>query len=138
MGIPQFPPRFDTSLVKPFYEGLAEGELRMPACPECGKLHWYPPEVLPCHPERKAEWRSVSPEGKVYTFTTVTRSLLPGDDNATAPYEVVLVEPDALPGAKIVGLFVGGTQPSCGQRVRLSPVDTGGDVSLPGFQPAAD
>ncbi|MBW8812656.1 MAG: OB-fold domain-containing protein [Caulobacterales bacterium] len=136
MGAPDYPPRFDEDLVRPFYDGLAAGELRLPHCARCGTVHWYPPEVLPCHPDAAPEWRTVSGEGVVYSFTTIVRSLLPGDDNTTTPYEVVLVEPDAAPGSRIVALLCDGDgrSPACGLRVQLSPVRAG-DHFLPGFRP---
>ena len=137
MGIPAYPPQFDTDLVRPFYDGLAAGELRMPACPQCGAVYWYPPEVMPCHPEAHPQWRAISPQGVVYSFTTVTRSLLPDDDNSQVPYQIVLVEPDDAPDGRVVGLYLGaeGDVPACGQRVTLQPAPAG-DVTLPGFAPA--
>lgn len=136
MGAPVFPPRFDEDLVRPFYDGLAAGELRLPHCGHCGRVHWYPPEVLPCHPDSEPEWRAIPGDGTVYAFTTVVRSLLPGDDNTTTPYDIILVEPDGAPGARIVGLLreADGHPPACGQRVRLSPLQVGGHI-LPAFAP---
>jgi len=137
MGIPACPPRFDSDRMRPYYEGLASGELRLTACSECGRWHWYPPEIPPCHPDAEIEWRRVSPEGEVYTHTVVHRSLLPGDHAADTPYTVLLVESEDVPGARIPGLLVGadGREPSCGMRVRLAPTRVG-DYVLAGFRPA--
>ena len=136
MGIPVFAPRFETDQMRPFYEGLAKGELWMTACSECGKWYWYPPEVSPCHPDAHIEWRPVSPVGEVYTFTTIHRSLLPGDHKADAPYTIVMVESETVPGARIPSLLVNseGREPACGMRVRLSPVQAG-DWTLAAFEP---
>ena len=101
MGVPNFPPRLDTDLCKPFYEGLAAGELRITACPECGTFYWYPPEVLPCHPESHAVWKPLSGEGTIYSFTTVERSLLPGADPASVPHTILLVEPAEAPQTRM-------------------------------------
>jgi uncharacterized protein len=137
MGVPVFPPRFDTDHMKPFYAALAEGELRLTACAACGRWCWYPPEISPCHPEAGLEWRAVSGKGRVHTFTTVERSLLPGDHRAETPYTVLLVESDDVPGARIPSLFVnaGDREAECGLRVRLSPLRVG-DYVLPAFEPA--
>lgn len=139
MGIPVFPPRFDSDLLKPFYEGLANGELRLSACAECGQIHWYPPEVMPCHPDADMTWKTVSPLGTVYTFTTIERSLLPGDHRGEVPFTVVLVASDDAPDARVPGLFVGaaGQAAECGMRVRLRPVQAG-EHTLPGFEPVSD
>lgn len=140
MRIPIFPPRFNTDHVRPFYQGLAEGELRLTACAGCGRWCWYPPEVSPCHPDAGLEWRAVSPLARVYTYTTVERCLLPGDHSAETPFTVVLVEPDDVPGARIPSLFVPSllvgsvVEPECGMRVKLAPVRAG-DHSLPAFEP---
>lgn len=136
MNIPHFPPRFDSDLVRPFYDGLAQGELRISACSQCGLFHWYPPEVPPCHPEASLVWSPVSSEGTVYSFTTITRSLLPGGAGANTPYTIVLVDPDDVPGTRIPALFVApeGQQPACNMRVTLNPVKSE-DIVLAGYRP---
>lgn len=136
MGVPVFPPRLATDHLKPFYEALEAGELRLTACSGCGRWLWYPPDVSPCHPDAGTEWRAASPRGEVYTFTTIARSLLPGDHAAETPYTVVLVEPEDAPGARVVSLFLGGPgeEPECGMRVELAPVRVG-DHTVAAFRP---
>jgi uncharacterized OB-fold protein len=138
MGIPIVPPRFDTDHMRPFYEGLAANELRLTACAACGRILWYPPEVAPCHPDAAIGWRRVSALGRVHMFSTVHRSLLPGDNRAAVPYTVALIEPDDAPGARVPGLLVelGDVAPACDMRVRLHPV-AAGDFTIAGFVPAA-
>jgi uncharacterized protein len=137
MGVPIFPPRFETDLLKPFYEGLATGELRLTANARTGEWVWYPQEVVPGQPDDRLEWRTVSPEGTIYAFTRVERSLLPGDHAAETPFTVVLFESDDAPGARVPGLFVAadGVEPACGMRVRLHPVRAG-EIMIAGFEPA--
>lgn len=134
MGIPDCAPRFDIDLCRPFYDGLAADELHITACPECGTFYWYPPEVLPCHPEAHAEWKQVASTGQVYSFTTVERSLLPGADGSSVPHTIVLVEPDDAPGVRVIGLLTGDMEPACGLRVTLTPLPVG-DHIVPGFAP---
>lgn len=137
MGIPYFEPRFDTPLLRPFYDALGRGELHLPACSRCARWYWYPTEIAPCHPSAGLEWRPVSSMGTIYTFTTVQRCLLPGDHKKETPYTVLLTEPDDVPGARIPSLWMGKPErePVCGMRVKLSPVAVG-DYTLPGFRPA--
>lgn len=139
MGIPLFSPSFATDLLKPFYAGLAQDELRLSACAQCGRIHWYPPEVMPCHPEAELTWKTVSPRGAIYSFTEVERSLLPGDHRAEVPFTVVLVASDDAPDARIPALFIAGAgiRPACGMRVRLRRLDVG-DYTLPAFEPIGD
>jgi uncharacterized OB-fold protein len=136
MGVPIFPPRFETDLLKPFYEGLAAGELRLTANARTGEWVWYPQEPIPGRPGGALEWRRVSSEGTIYAFTRVERSLLPGDHKAEVPFTVILFESDDAPGVRVPGLFVApeGREPACGMRVRLSPVRAG-EFLVAGFEP---
>ena len=137
MRVPLFPPRFETELLKPFYEGLALGELRLTANARTGEWVWYPHDPVPGGPGDALEWRTVSPLGTIYAFTRVERSLLPGDHKAEVPFTVVLFESDDAPGARVPGLFVApeGTEPACGLRVRLRAVQAG-EFMVAGFAPA--
>jgi uncharacterized OB-fold protein len=136
MGVPIYPPALESDLLKPFYEGLAQGELRLTANARTGDWVWYPQAVIPGCPDDHLEWRTVSPEGSIYAFTRIERSLLPGDHRGETPFTVVLFESDDARGARIPGLFVApaGTEPVCGMRARLHPVEAG-EVCVAGFEP---
>jgi uncharacterized OB-fold protein len=137
MGIPIYPVHLEDPMLQGFYDGLAAGELRITADTETGEWRWYPPEVVPGRPDATLEWRTVSPTGSAYTFTTVTRSLLPGDHRAEVPFTVVLFEPDDAPGIRVPGVLVDDADviPACGMRLRLKPVQAGDHV-IAGFAPA--
>ena len=36
MSLPDHSPRFDTDIVRPFWEALDRGEFQLPACSVCG------------------------------------------------------------------------------------------------------
>ncbi|MBP6111395.1 MAG: OB-fold domain-containing protein [Sphingobium sp.] len=137
MGIPNYPIHLDDPQLQGFYDGLAAGELRLTADPDTGEWVWYPPEVVPGKPDTRLEWRAVSPEGSAYTFTTVMRSLLPGDHKDEVPFTVVLFESDDAPGCRVPGVLVEaeGVEPRCGMRLRFRPVLVG-DHIIAGFRPA--
>lgn len=137
MGVPIFAPHVEDYL-RPYYDGLAAGELRLSADPDTGAWLWYPPEVIPGKPGKALVWRTVPGEGVVHSFTTIVRSLLPGDHSAEVPFTVVLVEIDAAPGVRVPGLYVdaGEASAACGQRVTLKPVKAG-DWTVAGFTPIA-
>ncbi|BAV63667.1 Zn-ribbon domain-containing OB-fold protein [Sphingobium cloacae] len=137
MGIPIYSPTIEEPLMQGYYDGLEAGELRITANAETGEWIWYPPEVVPGRPDAVLAWRKVSPEGRAYTFTTVTRSLLPGDHKAEVPFTVVLFEPDDAPGVRVPGILVDadGVEPRCEMRLRFSPVQAG-DHKIAGFAPA--
>lgn len=137
MGIPNFPVHLEDPLLQGFYDGLAAGELRLTADVGTGEWVWYPPEVVPGRPAATLEWRTVSPLGRAYSFTTVIRSLLPGDHKAEVPFTVVLFESDDAPGCRVPGVLVDadGVEPRCGMRLRFKPVQAG-DQLIAGFAPA--
>jgi uncharacterized OB-fold protein len=136
MGIPIYPLELDDPLFQGFYDGLQAGELRITADAETGEWHWYPPEVVPGKPDATLEWRTVGPDGSAYSFTTVVRSLLPGDHKSEVPFTVVLFEPDGAPGVRVPGVLVDadGIEPACGMRLRLCPLQAG-DHWIAGFAP---
>ena len=123
MGFPHAPPVLDSPVVAPFWEALDRGELRLPACSECGRWQWYPGEAVVCHPGAPLDWREVAGTGRLYTFTTVERAFLPGgaDD---VPFVVGLVELDGVVGPRLVTVLEveGGGEPAVGDRVHLHPV----------------
>ncbi len=136
MHTPDFAPRFDTDLVKPYWDALERGELHLPACSECGSWQWYPFEFVKCHPDATHDWKAVSTEGTVFTFTEVGRNFLP---NATAdddPYVSALVEPDGLTGIRIPTVLINlqGKTPAIGMRVRLAPLPRLG-YTAPAYEP---
>lgn len=137
MGIPNYPIHLEDPQLQGFFDGLAAGELRLTFDNETQKFVWYPPEVVTGRPDAKLEWRKVSPEGSAYTFTTVIRSLLPGDHKDEPPYTVVLFESDEAPGCRVPGVLINdeGVNPQCGMRLRFSPISVGGHF-IAGFEPA--
>lgn len=83
-----------TPLSAPFWEGTAQGELRLQQCLDCGAWRWTP-QILcrACHSERFAWW-AASGCGRLYSFTVVHRPPMPG---FAAPYAVGVVALDEGP-----------------------------------------
>jgi uncharacterized protein len=135
-GLPEFPPRFDTPLVRPYWEALARGELALPACSICGAWQWYPFEFVKCHADAVHVWRTVPGTGTVFTFATAHRGFLPNADPAAKPYVSALVELDDVPGPRIPAYLVnlGDREPSIGMRVRLAP-QRRSTYTAPAFEP---
>jgi len=124
MSLPDFPPRFDTDMVRPYYEALARGEFALPACSVCGAWQWYPFEFVKCHAKAQLEWRPVTRRGTVFSYTIVHRGFLPNAERGAEPYVAALVELDGVDGVRIPSLLVnlGERTPEIGMRVRLSPL----------------
>lgn len=137
MGIPNYAVHLDNPVMQGFYDGLAVGELRLSTDPESGAWLWYPPEVIPGRPDSTVGWKKAAHSGAAYSFTTITRSLLPGDHSAEVPFTVVLFEPDDAPGVRVPGVLVeaDGVEPACGMRLEFVALSVG-DHHIAGFRPA--
>jgi uncharacterized protein len=138
MALPHIAPRFDSPIVRPFWEALANGELRLPACSVCGAWQWYPYEFVKCHDDAHHEWKVMPQTATLFSFTVVRRSLMPDGDQGVVPYVAALVEPDGAPGVRLATVLtnLGGREPNIGMRVRLA-VTPAGDYSIPAFEPCA-
>ena len=136
MSLPDHPPRFDTDIVRPFWESLARGGFQLPACSVCGAWQWYPYDFVRCHGEARLEWRPAPRAGTVFTWTRVLRSFLPDAKPDDAPYVAALVELDDAPGVRLATCLVnlGDREPRIGMRVRLSPVKRS-TYTAPAFEP---
>jgi len=89
----------------PFWEGTRAGELRIPRCPETGRLFFPPRAVSPFAPHREPEWATVSGRGVIWSFVVPHPPLLPWYAER-APYAVVAVALDEEPTVRLVGSLV--------------------------------
>ena len=72
-----------------FQRALAEGEILLPKCDDCGAYHFFPRVLCPhCH-GAAISWKQATGKGRVYTTTVVRRSPDRGGD-----YNVCMVELD--------------------------------------------
>ncbi len=70
-----------------FQRALAEGEILLPKCDDCGAYHFFPRVLCPhCH-GAAISWKQATGKGRVYTTTVVRRSADRGGD-----YNVCMVE----------------------------------------------
>jgi len=114
----------------PFWEGIADGVLRVQRCGACGRHVFYPRAVCPYCDASELDWVDASGRGQVHSFTVVHRA--PPDYRDEVPYVVALVELDE--GVRMMTRIVG-VEPA-GVRVDL-PVEVAiqGDPLLPYFRP---
>jgi uncharacterized OB-fold protein len=90
-----------------FWEGCAQGELRVQRCDECGRRRFPPRPMCPACQSFRMTWEAVSGAGRVWSHVVAHPPLLPpyGDH---APYNVVVVALDEDPGLRMVGNLVDG------------------------------
>ncbi len=136
LNLPDYPPRFDTDIVRPYWAALERGELNLPACSVCGEFQWYPFGFIRCHPQGSLEWKPVPNRGTVFTFTRVHRGFLPNASATAPPYIAALVELDGIAGVRIPTVIINSEPqgPWIGMRVRLNPQKRS-TYTLPAFEP---
>jgi uncharacterized OB-fold protein len=88
-----------------FWEGVAEGQLRLQACGACGRLRHPPRPMCPwCH-STKRHYRAVSGRGVIWSLVVSHPPLLPAYADV-APYHVVVVSLEEDPSLRLVGNVV--------------------------------
>lgn len=127
------PPIDDSA--RPFFEGARAGELRIPRCPETGRLFFPPRTASPFAPDRAHDWATVTPRGTVWSFVVAHPPLLPAYAEQ-APYLVVAVALDEAPGVRLIGNLVRGAGGGIGE-VAPAEVEIGAPVRAV-FEPVSD
>ncbi|MBR7744818.1 Zn-ribbon domain-containing OB-fold protein [Phycicoccus sp. BSK3Z-2] len=80
----------------PFWDGLAEGVVRVQQCDACGRRQHYARSVCSQCWSEDLTWVEVAGTGRVHTWTVVHRAGHPAWAGDT-PYAVLVVELDAGP-----------------------------------------
>ncbi|MDN0194045.1 OB-fold domain-containing protein [Streptomyces sp. S.PNR 29] len=89
----------------PFWRYAAQGELRVQACADCGRLRFPPRPCCPHCQSFASEWRRVGGHGRVWSYVVPHPPLLAGYAEQ-APYNVVVVELAEDPRIRLVGNLV--------------------------------
>ncbi|MBS0324843.1 MAG: OB-fold domain-containing protein [Proteobacteria bacterium] len=108
-------------------------------CEACASHHFPPRVFCPgCH--GPLAWVPAGESGRIWSFVTVHPPLLPAYQ-ALAPYRVVVVEPEGVPGIRMIGNLlttpdadIGASRDTAiaiGDRVRLCFRQLTEDVTLP-------
>ncbi|MEV0084613.1 Zn-ribbon domain-containing OB-fold protein [Saccharopolyspora sp. NPDC050642] len=88
---------------RPFWDGIAAGELRIQRCADCEAAVFYPRSVCPgCFGDR-LDWFTASGRGTVHSWTVAHKAF--GEFADQAPFTVALVDLDEGPRmlTRIVG-----------------------------------
>ena len=87
-----------------YFEGAADGELRIPRCRSCGRWVWYPEATCPtCG--GALTWTATSGRGALFSWVVIHRSQTPGFETEV-PYTVALVALSSAEGVRMVGNLV--------------------------------
>jgi uncharacterized OB-fold protein len=88
-----------------FWEGCANGELRVQVCASCGRRRMPPRTMCPWCQSFEARWEVMSGQGRVWSVVIPHPPLLPAYADQ-APYNVVVVTLDDDPSIRFVGNVV--------------------------------
>lgn len=133
--IPRPLPRVNVYMnTKPFWEAAREGALVIQYCRETGRPQFFPRPVSLATGKRNLEWREVSGNGKVYSWTT-TYSAWPGHEDRV-PYICALVELDEGVRMLVNLLNCRSNDVKIGMKVRLCWEKLADDINYPAFEPA--
>jgi len=118
---------------KPYWDGIAAGELRLQRCAACGRAVFYPRAVCPHCFGGPLGWFTAAGTGRIYSYTVVHRGF--GDFAGQVPFTVALVDLDE--GARMMTRIVGTGDVEVGMRVRMTVRPVAG-ADLPCFRPAPE
>jgi uncharacterized OB-fold protein len=116
---------------RPYWEGLAQGELRIQRCKNCAKVVFYPRAICPhCHSDQ-LEWIVASGKGTIYSYTVAHQAF--GPFAADVPFIVALIELEE--GVRMMSRIVDAPREhvTIGAPVIVTIRDEGEGLTLPYF-----
>ena len=126
-----------SAVTRPFWDACVRRELRLQRCVGCGRFRHPPLPGCPHCGSAASEWPLLSGRGRLFSFTVVHHPALPslqGD----VPYNVVVVELDGAPGARLIGNVID-VEPAglrIGLEVEIAWDEVRADLVLPRFRSA--
>jgi len=124
-----------TPEAQPFWDGCAEGVLRIQRCLDCAKPYFYPRPVCPDCGSVKIEWFTASGRATLYSYV-INHRPAPGFE-AEAPYAIAVVQLAEGPRmmTSVSGIPATPDDLVLDMPLRVTFVERGG-LSLPVFGPA--
>lgn len=125
-----------SALTQPYWDGTAQGELRIQHCAACGKPRHYPRYICDACHSFDVTWKPASGHGTVHSWTVAHHAFHAGFKDEL-PYTLVVV--DLSEGVRALGRYSEPTGQGLriGLPVRLSFAKGAGGYALPVFLPDA-
>ncbi len=119
---------------KPFWDAARAHQLVAPRCAACARFRMPPTPFCPHCLSQEVEWPTLSGNGVVFSYTVVTRAIVP-EMAGSLPYVPALIDLDDAPGARLISNIVGVpvSAIAVGARVRVMFDDRGDGISVPRF-----
>ena len=119
---------------QPFWDAARAHRLVAPRCAACGRFRMPPTPFCPHCLSQDIEWPALSGNGVLFSYTVVTRAIVP-EMEGSLPYVPALVDLDDAPGARLITNIVGVpvSAIAIGARVRVVFSDRSDGISVPRF-----
>ncbi len=108
-----YPPR-QSEFTQTYWQSLAQGHLKTTCCRACDKLTFPPKPLCPYCWGSQVEWRELSGNGVLYSYTTVHAA--PEVFADAVPYDLGIVDLDE--GLRVAAGITGSATPKLDQPVR--------------------
>ncbi len=121
---------------QPFWDATARHALVAAQCASCGAFRMPPTPFCPQCRSQAIDWRTLSGQGTVYSYTVVERAIMEGME-AHLPYVPAVIELDGAGGVRLISNVVDAelADISVGMRVTVQWDDHANGVALPRFRP---
>ena len=128
----QFPAIQQDNESRPYWEGLARGELRIQRCDVCSRAVFYPRSLCPhCH-SQKLSWIVATGKGTIYSYTVAHQAY--GVFAQDIPFVVAIVELEE--GVRMMTRIIDALREriAIGLAVQVTFEKVGEDLTLPYFR----
>jgi uncharacterized protein len=117
---------------RPYWEGLAQGELRIQVCNSCAKAVFYPRALCPHCFSDQLLWIAASGRGTIYSYTVAHQAF--GPFAADVPFVVALIELEE--GARMMSRLLDAPRErvTIGAAVKVTFEKVEEDLTLPYFR----
>lgn len=120
-----------SKISQPFWDSCRAGAMQMQKCRDCGVVAFYPVYLCPECASRNLEWKTVSGEGTVYTFTVSPKS--PFDIEGPVVVALIELQEGAMMTSNIVNVDPAAVH--IGMKVKVRYESVSDDITLPLFEP---
>ena len=123
-----------TPETRPFWEGCAQGELRLQHCVDCNHVQYPPRKLCSGCFSQAVEWRTASGRGKVLSWSMVTAPGAPGFADEV-PFLSAMITLDEGPTMLSVLRNCAGDAVDFDMPVQVLFEQRSDDISIPYFEP---
>jgi uncharacterized OB-fold protein len=128
----QIPQPLIDSDSRPYWEGLARGELRIQQCDNCSRHVFYPRSICPHCFSQKLSWITAAGRGTIYSYTVVHQAY--GAFADIVPFVIAIVELEEKVRMMTRIVNTPREEIAIGKPVRITFHKISDEVTLPYFQ----